>query len=113
MPEAEGSQGSHRVTFGGALTVRHAEQIHESFADALSDHQHIVVDCSQASQVDLSFVQLVLSARRSAEGAGKRLALAQPASGDLLDVLRRAGLAAPAGGAPVAGQEFWFQQGGY
>lgn len=113
MPEAEVSQGTYRVTFGGALTVRHADQIHESFVDALRQHQHIVVDCGQASQVDLTFVQLVLSARRSADAAGKRLSLAEPAAGDLLDVLRRAGLAASPGGPAVAGQDFWFQQGGY
>jgi ABC-type transporter Mla MlaB component len=113
MPEAEVSQGSHRVTFGGALTVRHADQIHESFVDALRQSRHVVVDCAQASQVDLSFVQLVLSARRTAEAAGKRLSLAEPAAGDLLDVLRRAGLAAAPGAAAIPGQDFWFQQGGY
>lgn len=112
MPEVEVSQGTHRVTFAGALTVRHADHIHASFVEALRQHRHIVVDCSQAAQVDLSFVQLVLSARRSADAAGKRLSLAEPAAGDLLDVLRRAGLAASPGGPPLAGQEFWFEQGG-
>ncbi|ALK08299.1 STAS domain-containing protein [Blastochloris viridis] len=112
MSVVDGSQGTHRVTFGGALTVRHADQIHESFVDALRQHRHVVVDCSQATQVDLSFVQLVLSARRSAAAAGKRLSLAQRASGDLLDVLQRAGLVAADGSAPIPGQEFWFQQGG-
>lgn len=112
MPDAEVSQGSHRLTFGGALTVRHADRIHESFVDALRQHHHVVVDCAQATQVDLSFVQLVLSARRSAAAAGKRLSLATPAAGDLLDILRRAGLATPAGAAPLPGQDFWLKQGG-
>ena len=53
---------------------------------------------------DLTLVQLLLSARKAAERDGKRLTLAVPASGALLDALTR-------GGVLAAADPFWLQPG--
>lgn len=58
---------------------------------ALSGTKPVVIDFAGEPEVDLSFIQLVESARLYAAAHGKALTLAQPASGSLLDVLERAG----------------------
>ena len=95
------------LKFSGPLTVRVAKQIRTRVIDALRQFPSVTIDCSGASEVDLSFIQLVLSARKSASACAKTLLLAQPADGALLEALRQAGLVAPAGHQPVADQTFW------
>lgn len=81
-----------RIAFAGELTIRNAEQMHARFLDAVHRFQAITVDCAAATDIDLSFIQLVLAARKSAEAAGKLLSIA-PASAALLAVaFGRAGL---------------------
>ncbi|WFS03605.1 hypothetical protein [Rhizobium tumorigenes] len=43
------------------------------------------------AEADLSFVQLIESARMDARAAGKRMRLASPATGSVLKVLKRGG----------------------
>jgi ABC-type transporter Mla MlaB component len=79
------------VDMSGPLTLPEAEAIRDQLAAALAKGQPITVDCSGAAEVDLSFIQLLLSARRSAARQGLTLALAEPAAGALLTALRQAG----------------------
>jgi len=96
-----------RVVLGGQLTVRDIKLIHARIAAALRQYPAVTLDCGGANAVDLSFIQLVISARKSAEAAGKTLALAQGAQGVLRTALMQAGMIAPADEAPAPGQEFW------
>jgi DNA-binding transcriptional ArsR family regulator len=89
------------------LTVRLAKQIRARIIEALGQFPSVTIDCSGATEVDLSFIQLILSARKSASASAKTLSLAQPADGALLEALRQAGLVAPAEREPVADQTFW------
>jgi multidrug resistance efflux pump len=89
------------------LTVREADQIQSRLLQAVREQEEVVVDCSGATEVDLSFVQLVLAARKSATAAGKKLSVIAPASGLLANVLWRAGIIAEAGGPLPAEQSFW------
>ena len=95
------------LKFSGPLTVRVAKPIRARIIEALRQFPSVTIDCSGATEVDLSFIQLVLSARKSASASAKTLSLAQPADGALLEALRQAGLVAPAGREPVADQTFW------
>ena len=82
-----------RIAFSGELTIRNAEQMHTRLLDAVHRCPAVTVDCAAATDIDISFIQLVLAARKSAEAAGKVLSIA-PASADRLAVaMRRAGLA--------------------
>lgn len=94
-----------RVVLGGALTVREIKVIHARIAAALRQYPAVTLDCGGASAVDLSFIQLVLSARRSAQAAGKTVALAQGAQGALRAALMQAGMISDE--APVPDQAFW------
>jgi hypothetical protein len=109
MPEGESlpAGGPGRTDLTGSLNIREAEQIRSRLLEAVRQHEHVMLGCSGAAGGDLSFVQLVLSARRTAAAAGKSVTLAAPAEGWLLEALQKAGLVSPAGQAPAAGQEFW------
>lgn len=109
-PVTPESVASHH-TLVGPLTVRAATEIHSRLVDIIRSQSSVRIDCGAATDVDLSFIQLVLAARKSAEAAGKSLALTAPASGVLLDRLKQAGLVGVADAPPVPGQAFWLQQG--
>lgn len=82
------------VLIDGALTIRNAEDVHAKLLKMLSGAGDLVIDVSDADEVDVSFVQLVLAARRSAREQGRALSLAAPAAGPLREVLVRGGFAA-------------------
>jgi hypothetical protein len=84
------------VEFSGDLTIRAIAGAYETLSAALSENSEVLVSVAEDSAVDLTFVQLIESARRSAADAGSALALAAPASGPLLETLRRGGFLAAA-----------------
>jgi len=86
----------------GPLTIRTIGPIHDALVDALARHQTVQLDCSGADAIDLSFIQLLLSARRSARDAGRQLTLAAPAGGALRAALEHGGFLPSEGADP-----FW------
>jgi hypothetical protein len=104
------SSSVHRVEFKGNLTVCGCGNSRDVLLQVLGEHDAVAIDCAEATQVDLTFVQTILSAKRFAETAGVELSLAHPAGGPLLSVLQRAGFVAAPGEQPVAGQSFWLGQ---
>jgi ABC-type transporter Mla MlaB component len=95
----------------GAQTVRTVHAAHERLIAAMAEHQAIEIHCDGVTELDLSLIQLVLAAKRSADRAGKSLTLATPATGKLRDALDHAGfLAATAGGS--GGEAFWLKGSG-
>jgi anti-anti-sigma regulatory factor len=93
------------VRFDGALTLCEAESIRNALSAALHTGSAVVVDCSDASQVDLSFVQVLIAARIAAAAQQTPFALAAPAQGPLLRVLDQAGVLGPSRSDPDDG--FW------
>jgi ABC-type transporter Mla MlaB component len=75
------------IGFSGAATIRQADDIAERLRQALASSDRLEVDCSGVTEADVSFIQLLLSARKSAEASNKALTLSAPASGPLLEVL--------------------------
>ncbi len=90
------------VLLDGALTVRTIANVRDVLLAALTDHQVVRVDCRAADAVDLSGIQILLAAHRSASEAGKQLVLAAPADGTLRSALEQGGFLDAAGGNP-----FW------
>jgi hypothetical protein len=83
--------GNGTIKLDGVRTIRTAEQSHTVLLEAIRSVSAITLDCSQASEVDVSFVQLVLSARKTAADFGKGLKLSRPANAQLRSVLARGG----------------------
>ena len=94
------------ITFQGAMTIHDAEATRLRLLAAMADSDRIEIDCSAVSEVDLTFIHILLAARQGAAHSGKTLRLAQPAAGALLDALERGGFVGNPGGAPND-RQFW------
>lgn len=82
------------VQLRGDLTIRTAEHVCERLREALSRSNHLIIDCSEAAEVDLTLIQQLLAARRSAERSGGTLSFRRPGTGPLFAVLEAAGFLA-------------------
>jgi anti-anti-sigma regulatory factor len=87
------------------LTIATVEAIHAKLREALAGADAITLDCSQASEIDVTFLQLLVSTQRAATRSGKAVRLAAAPSGVLADALRRCGFA-PAGTATSLAEIF-------
>jgi hypothetical protein len=81
------------VDLDGSRTIRNAEDTRSLLMEALKRPSPTRLDCSATDEADLSFLQLLLSARKSAEAAGRTLTLSHPASAPFLTAASRAGFA--------------------
>jgi anti-anti-sigma regulatory factor len=72
--ELAGSQAV--VTLEDALTLRHADEIRKVLIKALIDADEVAITFRNVTDVDLSCLQLLCSAHRSAVRFNKRLSLA-------------------------------------
>jgi anti-anti-sigma regulatory factor len=91
------------LPLAGAQTIREAENTAQSLRDALTGNDAIILDCGAIEEADLTFLQLVIAARKSARRDGKNLALAATARGPLLAALDKAGIR------PDGEHLFWFE----
>ena len=91
------------VKFSGSQTINEAEAVARLLRDALSDHACVILDCEEIEEADLTFLQLVIAGRRSAQRDGRQLALTATARGPLLAALDRAGIR------PEGEHLFWFE----
>ena len=91
------------VRLSGTQTIREAEGTLQALRDALADNPSVALDCEAVEEADLSFLQLVISARKSARNTGKTLTLTAPAAGPLLAALDSAGIR------PEGDFRFWFE----
>ena len=79
------------VDLTGELTIKTIAEPHARLLEALEGHPAVTVRVDAEATVDLTFIQLVESARHTARDAGASFALASPAQGGLLEALRRGG----------------------
>lgn len=105
---SNGDLDSIVVKLEDATNIRNISKFYPEILTALSGTKPVVLDLSGEPEVDLSFVQLVESARLYAGAHGKALTLAQPASGPLLGVLGRAGFIENASHEDA---QFWLHKG--
>lgn len=84
-------QLSAQLALTGRLSLATVSETHARLQGALADQRHLTLDISDVSEVDLSFVQVVESARKSAAQMGGGVSLAQPADGALRTVLANGG----------------------
>jgi ABC-type transporter Mla MlaB component len=90
------TQNDGAIALRGEQTVRTvataAESLRAALAAAASASRNpIVLDCSRVSEVDVSFIQLILAARATARAQGRDLRLHAPAQGALLACLTNGG----------------------
>lgn len=87
----------NRIALRGPLTVAACEIIHAELVAAEQRGLDVIVDWEAEAEVDVAFLQLLISAERSASRAGRAIALGAPPCGGLASALRSAGFAPPPG----------------
>lgn len=95
------------IALDGDLTVRAATRIQSTLTEALAKGRHVTLDCRDAERADLTFLQLVLTARASAEAAGGALRLVSPKGKAVAEAACRAGLAGPNCADGTGDDAFW------
>jgi hypothetical protein len=90
-PTLLSSPDQNAVSFVGDVTISNIGEAHDALGAALRQHDAIVVDIESLTETDLTFIQLIESARRKAADAGRDFTLRHPAGGAVLEVLRRGG----------------------
>lgn len=96
-----------RLDLSGMRTLRTASETFALLKGALGQSQHVLIDCDGTTELDLSLIQLLLSARASALASGGKVSLASAPEGKLLETLTRAGMTPTA--AIEGSSDFWFQ----
>ncbi len=89
----------------GPHTVRHAAETYAAFTAAMNAPGDIELDCAGVTEADVSFIQIILAATRSAVAQGKQLRLTAPPPPSLCSALQRAGVAQ----LPAADPASWIQ----
>lgn len=84
-------QESEYLALSGRLSIAAVSEIHARLQGALEAHSHLILDISEVSEVDLSFVQVVEAARKSAAQKGGGVSLARCPDEALRTVLTNGG----------------------
>jgi hypothetical protein len=93
------------VEVAGPANIHTVTEIHGKLQQGLQESGAVELRVDRAADVDLTFVQLVESARSYATAESKVMALSAPAGADLRDVLQRGGFLAAAGD-----RAFWLHE---
>ena len=96
-----------QLAFSGEQTIRNCTEARDRLLAALAESDAIDIDCRSVTEVDLSFVQIIFAARRSADATGRRLRLSAPADRPLRDILYRGGFVGGDAAAGSADDAFW------
>lgn len=83
------------VRFSGNVNISNIADAHGILLAALEQKNSIIIEIDDLEEVDLTFVQLIESARRSAAEGERSIALGKAAQGAVLQVLQRGGFLDP------------------
>jgi anti-anti-sigma regulatory factor len=84
------------LVFTGSLTVSQSEAVQASLLEALTEHASVEIDCSDVEDIDVSFLQILISASQTALAWNKNLRLSSPPSELLSEAITRCGFPVPA-----------------
>lgn len=85
-----------QLVVDGARGVATVEETLATVREAMAGSAPVAVDCTELTSVDLTFVQLLLAAGRSAKAAGRDITVKAKKEGPLYSALAAGGfLAAP------------------
>jgi len=98
-----------QLVFDGSLTMRTVETVQATLRAVIEPPSGaapagVAIDCSAATEIDLTFIQLLIAARVSTSTAGRSISLALCPDGVLLDTLTRGGFRL----VPENDGGFWF-----
>jgi ABC-type transporter Mla MlaB component len=86
-----GAEAWSIVKLSGVIDIRSIDDAFTRLKQATADGASFEIDLTDIVDIDLNFLQLIESARRSAAEAGAGIRLSQPAEGLILETLQRGG----------------------
>jgi len=89
---AEPRSAADRIELTGAITIREIEAIRSDLRAKLQAKTPLEIDLSGITETDISLIQLMLAAEKSAANLGAVIRLAQPYPEAVQQVLARSGL---------------------
>jgi ABC-type transporter Mla MlaB component len=95
------------VGIAGPADIRTIAECHGRLLEAMNRNRAVRVDLAQLAEADLTFVQLIESARRFAICAGMTISLSASAGTDLCEILQRGGFLGAA-----ESRAFWLHERG-
>jgi ABC-type transporter Mla MlaB component len=95
------------LNLSGAMHLRAITDPHAALVQALGAGSDVILDLSEVEEADLTFIQLILSATRTASERGLSLTLSAPAPEPVMQLLERGGFV---GAAPDPRRDFWLAQ---
>jgi hypothetical protein len=106
------------IVFEGALTMRTVDTVHATLREAIElpsppagiSIASISIDCAAATEIDLTFIQLLIATRVSAYRLDKAVNLAAAPDGALLDTLTRGGFQVVRESGAGTNPGFWFER---
>lgn len=96
------------LAISDTANIRVIENLRTAMLEEFQIHEDLELDISQLADADVSFLQLVVAARKLAVAEGKRFRLVAPAGPVLVSLLERAGFLAK-GNADAS--HFWLEGG--
>jgi hypothetical protein len=73
------------------LNIRNINNVYEIIHQNIKSGKSILISIPDGAEADLSFVQLIESARIQAKSSGTHVLMSKPAEGSVLSVLERGG----------------------
>jgi anti-anti-sigma regulatory factor len=98
---------SHTVDLGIEPSIKTVAELRDQLITAIAQNDAVVISAAKTATVDISVLQLLASAHRSAGAAGKPISLHAPQGGVLQQALQRAGFVGPAGEPLTREGSFW------
>lgn len=95
------------VDLGGEPSIRNVAELRDRLTAAIAEHDSIVVSAEAAVSADISILQLLAAAHRTASTAGKTISLAYARNGTFEQALMKAGLLSPDGEPLTREGTFW------
>jgi anti-anti-sigma regulatory factor len=95
------------VELRGSLGLREAAGLATALLAAIEAHRSVTIATGELTEMDVSILQILVSAHKSAARAGKTLTIGTPPDGALHRTLVRAGFAAPDGAPRTPEGRFW------
>jgi hypothetical protein len=115
--------GAVHIVFEGALTMRTVDTVHATLREAIElppppagisiasiSIASVSIDCAAATEIDLTFIQLLIATRVSAYRLDKAVNLTAAPDGALLDTLTRGGFQVVRESGAGTNPGFWFER---
>ncbi|MBQ3636607.1 MAG: STAS domain-containing protein [Bacteroidales bacterium] len=89
--EVKEEGGKRTVKFTGDLVINHADKMAAELKEKLSPASDLKVEVSDPSNIDMTFIQMVVAMRHACEGAGKKFEIATSIKDDLKQLILKGG----------------------